>query len=59
MALYYMLASMSNVLKSKHENKTTAYNTNYSLRKMFANKSRPTRYEALKAFMNARMAEGE
>ena len=58
MAKCYMLASMSSVLQSKHENMPTAYDMDVSLRTMFADKSRPARQEALKAIMNTRMAEG-
>ncbi|XP_052193865.1 uncharacterized protein LOC127802198 [Diospyros lotus] len=58
MARCYMLASMSDVLQSKHEHTPTAYDIDLSLRTMFADKSRPARQEALKAIMTTRMAEG-
>ena len=54
----YMLASMSNVLQSKHENMDSAYDIDLSLKEMFGDKSRPARQAALRAIMNARMAEG-
>jgi hypothetical protein len=43
MARCYMLASMSNVLQSKHENRATVYDIDYSLMVMLANKNRPVR----------------
>jgi hypothetical protein len=58
MARCYMLASMSNILQSKYENKPTAYNIDCSLREMFADKSRLARQEALKSIMNTKIPEG-
>ena len=58
MAKCYMLASMSNVLQTQHENMDTAYDIMLSLSEMFADKSRPARQAAIRTIMNTRMAEG-
>lgn len=58
MAKCYMLASMSNVLQTQHEQMDTASDIMLSLSEMFADKSRPARQAALRTIMNTRMAEG-
>ena len=58
MAKCYMLASISNVLQTQHEQMDTAADIMLSLSEMFADKSRPARQAALRTIMNTRMAEG-
>ncbi|XP_062114404.1 uncharacterized protein LOC133825488 [Humulus lupulus] len=54
----YMLASMSDTLRTKLEDVETAYEIMDQLQEMFRHKSRQARFEATKKYANARMAPG-
>ncbi|EXB73694.1 hypothetical protein L484_026857 [Morus notabilis] len=51
----FMLASMSNVLRKKHEEMETAYEIIESLEAMFGAPSKKARLDAVRAFMNDKM----
>ena len=51
----YMLASMSDTLRTKLEDVETAYEIMEQLHKMFGHKSGKARFEAMKKYDNARM----
>ncbi|XP_062085567.1 uncharacterized protein LOC133791664 [Humulus lupulus] len=54
----YMLASMSDMLRTKLEDLQTAYEIMEQLQEIFGHKSRQARFEATKKYANARMAPG-
>ncbi|KAK4478466.1 hypothetical protein RD792_013941 [Penstemon davidsonii] len=54
----YMLASMSDVLRQKHENMEFSYEIWESLQAMFGQPSDQSRHESTRRFMNARMKKG-
>ena len=54
----YMLASMSDVLRKKHEDMETAYEIWESLQAMFGQQSVQCRHEATRSYMNAKMKKG-
>ncbi|XP_062089703.1 uncharacterized protein LOC133796244 [Humulus lupulus] len=54
----YMLASMSDTLRTKLEDVKIAYEIMEQLQEMFGHKSRQARFEAKKKYANVRMAPG-
>ncbi|XP_062104733.1 uncharacterized protein LOC133816040 [Humulus lupulus] len=54
----YMLASMSDVLRKKHEDMETAYEIWESLQAMFGEQSDQCRHEATRTYMNMKMMKG-
>ena len=54
----YMLASMNDVLRTKHENMETAYEIWESLSSMFGRQSDQSRHEATKAYLTTKMKKG-
>ena len=54
----YMLASMSDVLRLKHERMETAIEIMDSLQNMFGKQSEQSRHEATRKYMNAKMSKG-
>ena len=54
----YMLASMNDVLRKKHEDKDTANEIWESLQAMFGQQSDQCRHEATRSYMNAKMKKG-
>ena len=54
----YMLASMSDVLRLKHEMMETAIEIMDSLQNMFGKQSEQSRHEATRKYMNAKMSKG-
>ena len=54
----FMLASMSDVLRKKHEEMETAYEIMESLEAMFGAPSEKARLDAVRAFMNDKMKKG-
>ena len=54
----YMLASMNDVLRKKHEDTETAYEIWESLQAMFGQQSDQCRHEATRSYMNAKMKKG-
>ncbi|XP_062100866.1 uncharacterized protein LOC133806793 [Humulus lupulus] len=54
----YMLASMSDVLRKKHEDMETPYEMWESLQAMFGQQSDQCRHEATRAYTNMRMKKG-
>ena len=54
----YLLAGMSEVLRTKHELMETAFEIIESLQQMFEPPSNQSRHEAMKAIMNAKMKVG-
>ncbi|XP_038714996.1 uncharacterized protein LOC120008684 [Tripterygium wilfordii] len=58
MARCYMLASMSDVLQTQHQNMTSAYDIIYSLKEMFGDQGRAARQTAMKTLLNTQMREG-
>ena len=57
-ACCYMLASMNDVLRKKHEGIETAYEIWESLQAMFGQQSEQCRHEATHSYMNAKMKKG-
>ncbi|XP_038699662.1 uncharacterized protein LOC119996956 [Tripterygium wilfordii] len=57
MARCYMLASMSDVLQTQHQNMTSAYDIIYSLKEMFGDQGRVARQTAMKTLLNTQMKE--
>ena len=53
-----MLASMSDVLRLKHERMETAIEIMDSLQNMFGKQSEQSRHEATRKYMNAKMSKG-
>ena len=53
-----MLASMSNVLRLKHERMETAIEIMDSLQNMFGKQSEQSRHEATRKYMNVKMSKG-
>ena len=53
-----MLASMSDVLRKKHEDMETAYEIWESLQAMFGQQSVQCRHKATCSYMNAKMKKG-
>ena len=51
----YMLASMNDVLRTKHEEMETAYEIWESLQAMFGQQSDQSRHEATRSYMNVRI----
>ena len=54
----YMLVSMNDVLRKKHEDMETAYEIWESLQTMFGQQSDQCRHEATRSYMNAKMKKG-
>ena len=54
----YMLASMNDVLRKKHEDMETAYEIWESLQAMFGQQFDKFRHEATRSYMNAKMKKG-
>ena len=54
----YMLACMSDVLRTKHESMETAYEIWESLHSMFGQQSVQSRHEATKAYLSTKMKKG-
>ncbi|XP_062100763.1 uncharacterized protein LOC133806683 [Humulus lupulus] len=54
----YMLASMSDTLRTKLEDVETAYEIMEQLQEMFGHKTGQSRFEATKKYANARMVPG-
>ena len=57
-ARYYMLTSMNDILRKKHEDIETAFEIWESLQAMFAQQSDQCRHEATRSYMNAKMKKG-
>ena len=57
-ARYYMLASMNDVLREKHEDMETAYEIWESLQDMFGKQFDQFRHEATCSYMNPKMKKG-
>ncbi|XP_062108444.1 uncharacterized protein LOC133819259 [Humulus lupulus] len=55
----YMLASMSEMLRTKMEDIETAYDIMEQLQEMFGHKSARASFEATKKYVNCRMAPGQ
>ncbi|KAH9801407.1 hypothetical protein KPL71_001014 [Citrus sinensis] len=58
MAKCYILASISNILQTKHQNLETATEIMDSLQQMFGQSTRSARQAALKGIMNSKMGKG-
>lgn len=58
MAKCYILASISNILQTKHQNLETATEIIDSLQQMFGQSTRSARQAALKGIMNSKMGKG-
>ncbi|XP_024038280.1 uncharacterized protein LOC112097327 [Citrus clementina] len=58
MAKCYILASISNILQTKHQNFETATEIMDSLQQMFGHSTRSARQAALKGIMNNKMGKG-
>ncbi|KAH9734858.1 Integrase catalytic domain-containing protein [Citrus sinensis] len=58
MAKCYILASISNILQTKHHNLETATEIMDSLQQMFGQSTRSARQAALKGIMNSKMGKG-
>ncbi|KAH9670831.1 hypothetical protein KPL70_017127 [Citrus sinensis] len=58
MAKCYILASISNILQTKHQNLETATEIMDSLQQMFGQSTRSVRQAALKGIMNSKMGKG-
>ena len=54
----YMLGSMNDVLRTKHENMETAYEIWESLSSLFGRQSDQSRHEATKAYLTTKMKKG-
>ena len=57
-ARYYMIASMNDVLRKKHEDMETAYEIWESLQAMFGQQSDQCHHKATRSYMNAKMKKG-
>ena len=57
-ARYYMVASLNDVLRKKHEDMETTYEIWESLQAMFGKQSNQCRHEATRSYMNAKMKKG-
>ena len=57
-ACCYMLASMNDVLRKKHEDMETAYEMWESLQAMFGQQSDQCHHETTRSYMNAKMKKG-
>ena len=57
-ARYYMLSSMNDVLRKKHEDMEIAYEIWESLQAMFRQQSDQFHHEAARSYMNAKMKKG-
>ena len=55
----YMLVSMSDVLRTKHESMETTFQILESLNEMFGHPSYQSRHEATKTYMNTKMKKGK
>ena len=55
----YMLVSMSDVLRTKHESMETAFEILESLKEMFGRPSDKSHHEATRTYMNAKMKKGQ
>lgn len=58
MAKCYILASISNILQTKHQNLETATKIKDSLQQMFGQSTRSARQAALKGIMNSKIGKG-
>lgn len=57
-AKYYILVSMSDVLRTKHESMETAYEILESLKEMFGRQFDQSRHVATRTYMNTKMKKG-